>query len=119
MIFSGLFTSISNIPVWLRWIQWLCSLKYGVNLYNGINEGKREFNQHLGYHIGYGRVHIAGILSEEDTTLLRKVQDGRLSRPHHGRYTDSDHTTIVRNVHQIATLLTSFSLSSRLLRWQR
>ncbi|KAF4659897.1 hypothetical protein FOZ61_004419 [Perkinsus olseni] len=32
MVFSGLFTSLSNIPVWLRWIQWLCALKYGVNL---------------------------------------------------------------------------------------
>ncbi|EER15522.1 ATP-binding cassette transporter, putative [Perkinsus marinus ATCC 50983] len=31
-VFSGLFTSISNIPVWLRWVQWLCALKYGVNL---------------------------------------------------------------------------------------
>mmetsp|Transcript_4932 Transcript_4932/g.4143 ORF Transcript_4932/g.4143 Transcript_4932/m.4143 type:complete len:95 (+) Transcript_4932:107-391(+) len=32
MVFSGLFTSLSNIPVWLRWFQYLCALKYGVNL---------------------------------------------------------------------------------------
>ncbi|EER15806.1 conserved hypothetical protein [Perkinsus marinus ATCC 50983] len=28
MIFSGLFTPISEIPVWLRWLQYLSFLKY-------------------------------------------------------------------------------------------
>ena len=32
LLFSGFFVSISSIPVWLRWAQWLCSLKYTLNL---------------------------------------------------------------------------------------
>lgn len=32
ILFSGVFVPISNIPVVLRWIQYLCSLKYAINL---------------------------------------------------------------------------------------
>lgn len=33
LLFSGYFVSIDQIPIWLRWIQNICSLKYGINLF--------------------------------------------------------------------------------------
>lgn len=32
LLFAGFFIKISQIPVWLRWAQWLCSLKFTLNL---------------------------------------------------------------------------------------
>eukprot|EP01061_Rhynchopus_euleeides_P003369 TRINITY_DN12629_c0_g1_i1.p1 TRINITY_DN12629_c0_g1~~TRINITY_DN12629_c0_g1_i1.p1 ORF type:complete len:481 (+),score=227.87 TRINITY_DN12629_c0_g1_i1:125-1444(+) len=32
ILFSGFFVSSSQIPVWLRWAQWACPMKYGINL---------------------------------------------------------------------------------------
>jgi len=32
ILFAGFFIRTSQIPAWLRWAQYLCSLKYGVNL---------------------------------------------------------------------------------------
>ncbi len=32
MLFAGFFVPTSKIPVWVRWSQWLCGLKYAVNL---------------------------------------------------------------------------------------
>jgi len=32
LLFAGFIIRIEDIPVWLRWAQWLCSLKYAVNL---------------------------------------------------------------------------------------
>ncbi len=32
ILFAGFFIRTSSIPVFLRWAQWLCSLKYTVNL---------------------------------------------------------------------------------------
>jgi len=32
MLFMGLFVRVKQIPVYVRWAQWLCSLKYGINL---------------------------------------------------------------------------------------
>mmetsp|Transcript_3283 Transcript_3283/g.4079 ORF Transcript_3283/g.4079 Transcript_3283/m.4079 type:complete len:136 (-) Transcript_3283:50-457(-) len=32
LLFAGFFVQINQIPVWLRWAQWVCSLKYSVNL---------------------------------------------------------------------------------------
>ncbi|GBG24598.1 ABC transporter G family member 9 [Hondaea fermentalgiana] len=32
LLFTGLFVSVDQIPVFLRWAQWLCSLTYGLNL---------------------------------------------------------------------------------------
>mmetsp|Transcript_9197 Transcript_9197/g.19946 ORF Transcript_9197/g.19946 Transcript_9197/m.19946 type:complete len:355 (+) Transcript_9197:3783-4847(+) len=32
LLFTGFFISISQIPKWLQWVQYLCSLKYGLNL---------------------------------------------------------------------------------------
>lgn len=32
ILFAGFFIRTSQIPVWLRWAQYLCSLKYGINL---------------------------------------------------------------------------------------
>lgn len=32
LLFSGFFIRISQVPHWLRWAQYLCSLKYGINL---------------------------------------------------------------------------------------
>lgn len=37
ILFAGFFIRTSDIPVWLRWAQYLCSLKYGINLFV-INE---------------------------------------------------------------------------------
>jgi len=32
LLFTGLFAPVDQIPEWLRWIQYICVLKYGVNL---------------------------------------------------------------------------------------
>mmetsp|Transcript_22804 Transcript_22804/g.55375 ORF Transcript_22804/g.55375 Transcript_22804/m.55375 type:complete len:628 (-) Transcript_22804:343-2226(-) len=32
LLFSGFFVRINQIPVWLRWVQWICSLKYAINI---------------------------------------------------------------------------------------
>jgi len=32
MLFSGFFVAISFLPSWLRWIQWVCSLTYGLRI---------------------------------------------------------------------------------------
>ena len=32
MLFAGFFVQISEIPIFLRWAQWLCTLKYAINL---------------------------------------------------------------------------------------
>jgi ABC-type multidrug transport system permease subunit len=37
LLFGGLFVPIDQIPVWIRWAQYLCSLKFGINLFL-INE---------------------------------------------------------------------------------
>ena len=37
ILFSGLFVQIDRIPTWIRWAQYLCSLKFTMNLYI-INE---------------------------------------------------------------------------------
>jgi ABC-type multidrug transport system permease subunit len=37
ILFAGFFIRTNQIPVWLRWAQYLCSLKYGINLFL-INE---------------------------------------------------------------------------------
>ena len=31
-LFAGFFVKLSQIPVWIRWAQYLCSLKFGINL---------------------------------------------------------------------------------------
>ena len=33
ILFAGFFIRTSLIPVWIRWIQYLCPLKYGINLF--------------------------------------------------------------------------------------
>eukprot|EP01035_Chromulina_nebulosa_P019507 gene19507-25403_t len=32
ILFTGFFISLSQIPIWLRWAQYLCSFKYAMNL---------------------------------------------------------------------------------------
>jgi len=32
MLFAGFFVAVQLLPVWLRWIQWICSLSYGIRL---------------------------------------------------------------------------------------
>jgi ABC-type multidrug transport system permease subunit len=32
LLFAGFFIKTEQIPIWLRWAQYLCSLKYGINL---------------------------------------------------------------------------------------
>jgi len=32
MLFAGFFVALSLLPSWLRWIQWICALGYGVRL---------------------------------------------------------------------------------------
>ncbi len=33
ILFAGFFIATSLIPIWLRWLQWLCPLKYGISLF--------------------------------------------------------------------------------------
>lgn len=37
ILFTGFFIRTSLIPVWMRWLQYLCPLKYGINIFL-INE---------------------------------------------------------------------------------
>lgn len=37
LLFAGFFIRIDQIPVWMRWIQYLCALKFSINL-SGISE---------------------------------------------------------------------------------
>jgi ABC-type multidrug transport system ATPase subunit len=37
ILFAGFFIRTNQIPIWMRWAQYLCSLKYGINLFL-INE---------------------------------------------------------------------------------
>eukprot|EP00435_Cladocopium_sp_Y103_P048001 s455_g14.t1 len=37
LLFAGFFITSEQIPIWLRWAQYLCALKYGMNL-NIMNE---------------------------------------------------------------------------------
>jgi len=39
MLFSGFFIRMDQIPEWLRWGQYLCGLKYSINLLMGIEFG--------------------------------------------------------------------------------
>lgn len=47
ILFSGFFVRIEQIPSWIRWPQWLCSLKYSLNLtllleFGDCPEGSKE-----------------------------------------------------------------------------
>ena len=33
ILFAGLFIKLDQMPVWIRWAQYLCSLKFGMNLF--------------------------------------------------------------------------------------
>ena len=33
VLYAGLFVRVDQIPPWIRWGQYLCSLKYGINLF--------------------------------------------------------------------------------------
>lgn len=33
ILFAGFFISTTLIPIWLRWLQWICPLKYGISLF--------------------------------------------------------------------------------------
>jgi hypothetical protein len=33
LLFAGIFLRIEQIPVWIRWAQYLCALKFGINLF--------------------------------------------------------------------------------------
>ena len=35
LLFAGFFIKTEQIPVFLRWAQYLCSLKYSINLIGG------------------------------------------------------------------------------------
>lgn len=52
ILFAGFFVKISQIPVWLRWAQYLCALKYCLNLvtiieFGGNKCGKNSDNPDL------------------------------------------------------------------------
>jgi len=34
ILFAGVFVQLEQVPVFLRWVQWTCSLKYAVNLFS-------------------------------------------------------------------------------------
>jgi len=40
LLFSGFFIRISQIPEWLSWLQYVCALKYGVNLGSIVEFGE-------------------------------------------------------------------------------
>merc|ERR1711990_52795 len=47
ILFTGIFIKISLVPVWLRWLQYLCALKYAINLSSIVElkgmDGESEF----------------------------------------------------------------------------
>ncbi|KAL3904095.1 MAG: hypothetical protein SGPRY_011416 [Prymnesium sp.] len=40
LLFAGFYIPVEQIPVWMRWIQYICSLKYAMNLFILIEFGK-------------------------------------------------------------------------------
>lgn len=44
LLFAGFFIRTTQVPDWLSWVQYICSLKYGMNLYilNEFGESTRE-----------------------------------------------------------------------------
>merc|ERR1719171_2576840 len=44
LLFAGFFIKTAQIPDWLNWVQYLCGLKYGMNLLilNEFGAGTRE-----------------------------------------------------------------------------
>ncbi|CAK0841556.1 unnamed protein product [Prorocentrum cordatum] len=44
LLFAGFFIKIDNVPVFLRWVQYICALKYGMNLFllNEFGEDARK-----------------------------------------------------------------------------
>ncbi|KAF4671642.1 hypothetical protein FOL47_001379 [Perkinsus chesapeaki] len=61
ILFGGIFTPVDNIPVWLRWLQYVCFLKYGVNItyliefgddFDVINDQQNVDPDLLGLYIG-------------------------------------------------------------------
>ena len=42
ILFSGFFISSDQVPVWLRWLQWICPLKYGISLATVVELGNQN-----------------------------------------------------------------------------
>jgi ABC-type multidrug transport system ATPase subunit/ABC-type multidrug transport system permease subunit len=61
LLFSGFFIRTSLIPVWLRWAQYICSLKYGLNLLLLI-----EFSPYKENCNGDAHEYCKGVLSNND-----------------------------------------------------
>jgi ABC-type multidrug transport system permease subunit len=61
MLFAGFFVKISQIPVFLRWAQYLCSLKYAMNLILLI-----EFNPNNRNCEGFAAANCQSVLDNND-----------------------------------------------------
>lgn len=64
ILFAGFFVRTSLIPVWLRWAQYLCSLKYGINLLITI-----EFNPGNNYCDGGAHQNCVDVLENNDVVF--------------------------------------------------
>lgn len=61
LLFAGFFIRISQIPIFLRWVQYLCGLKYSMNLLLLV-----EFNDTLSSCQGNAQSSCQGVLSSNN-----------------------------------------------------
>lgn len=66
LLFAGFFIRITQIPVFLRWAQYLCALKYAMNLLLIV-----EFNDTLPSCHGLARYSCEGVLSNNNVSYDR------------------------------------------------
>mmetsp|Transcript_9863 Transcript_9863/g.24408 ORF Transcript_9863/g.24408 Transcript_9863/m.24408 type:complete len:592 (+) Transcript_9863:152-1927(+) len=44
LLYAGFYIPVEQIPVWMRWVQYICSLKYAMNLFILIEFGSDKVN---------------------------------------------------------------------------
>ena len=61
MLFAGFFIRLSQVPIFLRWAQYLCALKYSINLILVT-----EFDPSLKSCEGNARANCLGLLQQNN-----------------------------------------------------
>ena len=78
ILFAGFFIRTTFIPVFLRWAQWLCSLKYTVNFLQHLGGGLqqlqgragRPLRQHHALRAGLHAAHYRPLYSDQEGQAL-------------------------------------------------
>merc|ERR1711862_586027 len=73
MLFSGLFVPINSIPASLRWVQYVCPLKYAINVLGVVEfwyvkeelDSCKQPSQCLGFELREGLLEAQSIYSDQ------------------------------------------------------